>query len=127
MNLTIAKALMEDDPVLDDLAGLFQRPDWFSEALCKGMDPETFHPGARNYEAHDTIRDFCFQCPVRLQCLGYALRTDTTEGWWGGHSPAERRVMAKERRKAQVGQFDPPGLVVSETGRRRLEGNTEAA
>ena len=33
----------------------------------------------------------CAVCPVRAQCLDFALRTRQNDGVWGGHTETERK------------------------------------
>ncbi len=37
----------------------------------------------------------CAGCPVREDCLDYALRTNQTQGVWGMTTPAERQQMLR--------------------------------
>jgi WhiB family redox-sensing transcriptional regulator len=41
----------------------------------------------------------CKDCPVRGECLEYALTTRQYHGVWGGCSERERRVILKRRRE----------------------------
>jgi hypothetical protein len=52
-------------------------------------EPEFFTaPDAETDAEHakrvGTARVICADCPIRLACLGYALRTRATSGVWGG-------------------------------------------
>ena len=38
-----------------------------------------------------TARNLCFSCPVRLECLKYALETKQIHGVWGGKDEGEIR------------------------------------
>lgn len=64
-------------------------PDWWTEGLCMQTDPEAFFPekGGSNRDA----KRICDECPVRAQCLEYAMRTEQQHGIWGGLSVMERR------------------------------------
>jgi len=50
--------------------------------LFFGPDDET--PAARAARVAEA-RAVCEDCPVRLACLAYALRTRQAHGVWGGH------------------------------------------
>lgn len=67
--------------------------DWREEALCAQTDPEAFFPekGGSTREA----KRICADCPVRSQCLAYALDHDERHGIWGGFSERERRRLKK--------------------------------
>jgi WhiB family redox-sensing transcriptional regulator len=58
-------------------------------AQCRGEDPALFFPalGANAAKA----RALCSICPVRLECLAYALADVDTGGIWGGTTQQERR------------------------------------
>jgi len=62
---------------------------WMLEARCLDADPEAFFPekGGSTREA----KRICAACPVRDECLDYALRHDERFGIWGGLSERERR------------------------------------
>uniref|UniRef100_UPI003F49675A WhiB family transcriptional regulator n=1 Tax=Actinoplanes sp. CA-084688 TaxID=3239901 RepID=UPI003F49675A len=66
--------------------------DWRDEALCSQTDPEAFfpHKGGSAAQAKRT----CGRCPVRADCLEYALANDERFGIWGGLSATERRALA---------------------------------
>lgn len=67
---------------------------WAREGLCAQTDPELFYPekGESNKEA----KRICMGCPVRRQCLEYALAVREPFGVWGGTSERERsRMLAK--------------------------------
>ena len=62
--------------------------DWRSFAVCSQTDPELFFPekGGDPWVA----KRICFTCPVKQECLQYAV--DNNEiGVWGGTSTAERQ------------------------------------
>jgi WhiB family transcriptional regulator, redox-sensing transcriptional regulator len=69
---------------------------WRQHALCAETDPEAFFPekGGSTREA----KRVCVDCPVRLQCLEYALGNDERFGIWGGLSERERRRLRLARR-----------------------------
>ncbi|MFD5111754.1 WhiB family transcriptional regulator [Streptomyces sp. NPDC058391] len=68
---------------------------WHTRGVCHGMDPEdadaVFFPLPRDYEAIAEAKELCGLCPVRRDCLNYALENVLKEGVWGGLTEAERR------------------------------------
>ncbi|WP_303902655.1 WhiB family transcriptional regulator [Enteractinococcus helveticum] len=67
---------------------------WQADALCAQTDPEAFFP-----EKGGSTRDakkVCGACPVKQQCLEYALSNDERFGIWGGMSERERRRLRKK-------------------------------
>ncbi|WP_456946824.1 WhiB family transcriptional regulator [Geodermatophilus sp. SYSU D00697] len=69
---------------------------WRLDALCAETDPEAFFPekGGSTREA----KRVCAGCPVRSQCLEFALANDERFGIWGGLSERERRRLRLQRR-----------------------------
>ncbi len=67
--------------------------DWRSAGACATADPDLFFPistyAAGVREAERALR-VCAGCPVRRQCLEFAMRTGEREGIWGGTTPEER-------------------------------------
>lgn len=70
---------------------------WRDQAVCAQTDPEAFFPekGASN----DAAMSVCRLCPVRIDCLSYAIGTDAAEhGIWGGTTARHRTVIRKAMR-----------------------------
>jgi WhiB family redox-sensing transcriptional regulator len=68
---------------------------WMQAAICAQTDPDAFYPehGASTAEA----KLVCAGCPVRSECLEYALENNERHGVWAGLSERERRNLMKER------------------------------
>lgn len=61
---------------------------WRRAALCLGQDPGIWYPiDAGGVEAVA----ICAACPVRLDCLGWALEHNERDGIWGGVSARRRQ------------------------------------
>lgn len=74
------------------------RPTWQREGNCVGVeDPNIFFP-ERGFSTKEA-KAYCADCPVKQQCLDYALMNGEKFGIWGGHSERERRKIRKERTK----------------------------
>lgn len=69
---------------------------WMVSALCRDRDPELFFP--QDGVGVERARRVCAQCPVKDECLEYALKTRQEHGVWGGASERERRRMLRRRR-----------------------------
>lgn len=70
---------------------------WMDRAACRDMDPNRFHQHSR--ATYPLERKVCERCPVRLECVRYALDNRIHVGLWGGLLPEERdRVLVKRRR-----------------------------
>ena len=70
--------------------------DWADDAACKSMDIEIFYPksGRRPTQALAT----CRECPVRSECLEYALEAHQHWGVWGGMTERQRFDEKRRRR-----------------------------
>ena len=72
---------------------------WRSAASCRSADPELFFPLSESGKALEQIAEakaICIGCPVRRQCLEFALRT-RPHGIWGGLTELERHTWRTER------------------------------
>jgi WhiB family transcriptional regulator, redox-sensing transcriptional regulator len=70
--------------------------EWVRQARCIGVDPELFFPVGSTGPALaqvEAAKAVCAMCPVRPECLTWALATGQDAGVWGGTSEEERRVM----------------------------------
>lgn len=78
------------DPINDDT--------WMDHALCQDVDPGVFFPERGQPTA--PAKRICAACPVRAECLSYAVDRYMTHGIWGGTSERERRQIRADRRRA---------------------------
>ncbi|MFE8009464.1 WhiB family transcriptional regulator [Streptomyces sp. NPDC057418] len=71
---------------------------WGLEASCRNADPdELFVEGAEQNRASA----LCIGCPVRTECLAYALDRRVEHGVWGGMTERERRALLRRRPTVQ--------------------------
>ena len=77
-------------------------PWWHSYAACANVDPDLFFP--ERGESTSEAKAVCFTCPVREECLEYALRAGEKFGIWGGMSERERRRIRRARAAAKRGE-----------------------
>ena len=84
-------AVMEEPYELPNLTAVAHaRPPWMRDAACAEHDRRLFFPAMGGTTAD--AKRICQQCPVRQECLDYALALGpATEGVWGGTSQRERR------------------------------------
>lgn len=95
---------------LDELAvmaspGYEDRGEWRERALCHGLT-DTFFPGTgrKGWNEAQRAKAICEACPVGLECLAAALRTQqgfNDLGLWAGTSREDRkelRQLLRERR-----------------------------
>lgn len=76
---------------------------WQWRAACRGEDAHLFFPPA-HFERGDEKRArerkakaICAGCPVRMECLEFALRIKEPSGVWGGLNELERRALLRDR------------------------------
>ena len=88
----------------------FAAAGWRAAGACVSADPDLFFPvSGTGKGAAQAARacQICAGCPVRRQCLEFALETGEMEGIWGGTTPDERirarRKAAGARRRARRG------------------------
>jgi WhiB family redox-sensing transcriptional regulator len=80
--------------------GLAAERDWRSDAACRSADPELFFPISAFGQALEQVAEakaICARCPVRRQCLAFALRTRQAHGIWGGLTEEERDFIRRPR------------------------------
>jgi WhiB family transcriptional regulator, redox-sensing transcriptional regulator len=111
--------------------------EWWSLAACQSADPDLFFPISGSGPARAQVeraKAVCAGCPVRSDCLRYALAAGPLQGVWGGLTEEERRLQRQREAKARMrasrrsgaharvttfGPAFPPGL----SGRGCLEPN----
>ncbi|MFZ4153650.1 WhiB family transcriptional regulator [Streptomyces pseudogriseolus] len=72
--------------------------NWRQSAACRTEDPELFFPIGTSGPAllqTEQAKAVCRRCPVREQCLEWALETGQSIGVWGGTSETERRALKR--------------------------------
>lgn len=72
---------------------------WMQEAACQGEPVEHFFPSGDSPALYELGRLVCRDCPVRKDCLEYALRERLDDGLWGGLTVDERRRIRRDRRR----------------------------
>ncbi|MER7918238.1 MULTISPECIES: WhiB family transcriptional regulator [unclassified Streptomyces] len=75
--------------------------NWREQAACRHEDPDLFFPigstGPAQVQA-EQAKMVCEGCPVRQQCLDWALDTGQGIGVWGGTTEVERRRLRRRAR-----------------------------
>lgn len=73
---------------------------WQQLAACLGADPDLWFPppgGGRARTAQ--AKAICAGCPVKAECLAYALEERIGYGIWGGLDLADRQKLTGGRRQ----------------------------
>lgn len=70
--------------------------------LCQGMDTDDFFPDQRGHDdaVPAELQRLCDRCPVRAECLTYALR-HREYGVWGGTTERQRLALSRTTRRAK--------------------------
>ncbi|MHB1503475.1 MAG: WhiB family transcriptional regulator [Acidimicrobiales bacterium] len=85
------------------MATRFYEEIWQSRASCRGPQASVFFPpaqGERKDERHQReaeAKAICASCPVKVDCLEYALRIREPHGIWGGLNEQERKNVLERR------------------------------
>lgn len=66
---------------------------WQDNAECSTVDPELWFPEKGG--SPSVAKFICADCPVRTQCLEYAVENSINYGIWGGLSVKERRPLRR--------------------------------
>jgi WhiB family transcriptional regulator, redox-sensing transcriptional regulator len=85
---TLASELME----------LLRRPAWMAQAVCREHPEVDFHDTRRGNLA--AAKAVCARCPVRVECLEFALELDSgtvPQGIYGGMSGPSRARLRRQR------------------------------
>lgn len=70
---------------------------WTAHAQCRGVESADFFARSLT-DARAAIR-VCERCPVRQECLDYAVDNDMDLGVWGGLTERQRRSYARRTRR----------------------------
>jgi WhiB family transcriptional regulator, redox-sensing transcriptional regulator len=79
--------------------------EWWALAACQYADPDLFFPVSGMGPVRAQLvgaKAVCARCPVRSDCLRYALAAGPVQGVWGGTSEEERRLLRQREAKARV-------------------------
>ena len=66
-------------------------PQLFFDRDSTERKNESIHTASR----YELAKKLCWECPIRKQCLDYALRNEIEYGVWGKTTPKERAKMLK--------------------------------
>lgn len=76
------------------------RPDWHDDAACRGATIDfTVTRRERNRAAISAALQVCGRCPVRVECLDWAVEIGDEAAVLGGTTPSARRRLARQRTK----------------------------
>ena len=64
---------------------------WRERAACKGEPIDLFYQPRGDSENYEEAAEICQGCPVRKECLLFAIEYNENWGFWGGLSLSKRR------------------------------------
>jgi WhiB family redox-sensing transcriptional regulator len=72
--------------------------NWLKDASCRGMDPNIFFPRKWVHDSVLKAKAICNMCPVKEECLEYALSIPPSQalGIWAGTTERERRTLRRK-------------------------------
>jgi WhiB family redox-sensing transcriptional regulator len=106
-----------DQPPIGEL---FKRPAWQAQAACRGEPVSTFIADRRVPTSRAV--QLCASCPVREDCLEFAISDPALVGYWAGTSARDRRRI-RASRGVRGGGSSPTRLRMR--GRRRTPRPTD--
>lgn len=80
--------------------------NWEDHARCKTVGPDAMFPDQGQTDDYRAAKAVCQWCPVRAQCLAYALEMEGNRpaiqraGVWGGTTPRERAAISRQQHAA---------------------------
>jgi WhiB family transcriptional regulator, redox-sensing transcriptional regulator len=78
-------------------ARLAPRGTWAQRAACADTDPSMWFLDDQS-GSYREARAICASCPVRRECLAWAVETNSRHGMFGGLNPLERRHLRRTSR-----------------------------
>ncbi|MEE8601916.1 WhiB family transcriptional regulator [Euzebya tangerina] len=82
--------------------------DWQTHGLCRTIDSSIFFPPAQfEHKPERETREkrakaICGECPVKAECIDWALTTKEPHGVWGGYSESERKQILLGKAKVNA-------------------------
>jgi WhiB family transcriptional regulator, redox-sensing transcriptional regulator len=76
---------------------------WQVKAACRGPHASVFFPPPQferkeeKLERESRAKGICGTCPVKVECLEYAVAIREVHGIWGGLNEAERKQILAQR------------------------------
>jgi len=99
--------LRQVDGYSPDMTGPLRALPWADGALCAQTDPDLWfelstdrYISKPNGTRETAAKDICGRCPVRQECLDYAMADPMLQGIWGGLTQREREQARRRAREA---------------------------
>ena len=95
---------------------------WMDQGACNGVSEIDFTPDVEDPRTLEYVRSaWCNSCPVRIECLAYALLYRAS-GYWGGTDTTERRLLGYARNRVRCPVCRCKALVTTPEGHEICQG-----
>ena len=74
----------------------FEETTWAEQGACRDYPTDVFFADLDAPKNSWEARAICSKCPVKAECLDYAIRHACEYGIWGGTTATERRFLRSE-------------------------------
>jgi WhiB family redox-sensing transcriptional regulator len=78
---------------------------WQDRGRCRDLDTDLFYPpldsetSLQRRAREAAAKAVCEGCPVRVECLAWAIASNEQLGVWGGLNERERQLLVAPRRQ----------------------------
>lgn len=105
----------------------FALPEWHARASCRGIGDDLFFPRVGGpHDQNGKAKLICSSCPVKEDCLQFAVETKPTSGIWGGMTHDEvRRYRRRVNDRTRRGRRSREEIQIEEEEKVRLEAATK--
>ena len=79
---------------------------WAASGACRGAPVGVFYPSVAEGDNSAQARQICAGCPVRAECLVWAIQCDEPAGIWAGFDEDDRRHIARRFRPHLIPVID---------------------
>jgi WhiB family redox-sensing transcriptional regulator len=75
---------------------VFEDAPWMKDAICRDLATDVFFADSDAPKKSAVAKAVCSACPVREECLDFAIRNCENYGIWGGTTATERKFLRQE-------------------------------
>lgn len=72
----------------------------WTKARCAGSDRELFFSDDDELQLY-AVETYCNLCPIRVECLNWALEVPEKDGIWGGMRDVDREKLLSKRKRVR--------------------------
>jgi len=92
---------------LEGADGWMAAGEWMQAGACRDMDTEVFFPANGDIAGVRAAKAICDGCPVKAECLDYAMASGEDFGIFGGLSARGRRRLRTPRSRSEAASRPP--------------------